>query len=424
MPRKTPKPARKRIGQITEKGEGKFLIRWYVGLDANKKRIYNSEIVEGTYKQAGDALAKKTVAKSAGTLVATTKVSVCEYLTGHKTRKELSQAIEKAKSKGLNVTTAYKGWLGGRVGVAPKTHHGYCERIRMDALPLIGHHRLDGLSRGILQLFIANLAEQMTDDETPRLSRRTIQYTVGILRQAFKQAVMDGVLARNPTDGLELPMKEFSETSVLDVGQIGTLLTKTTDPLRCALWNVLLTAGLRPQEALALTWDDIDVESSTLAIRRAMVETTPGHWEVGTPKTKGSTRTVVVPQETMGALKEHRVEQSKQILKAGTHYDRQGIVFAGKHGQHLDMSALRRRWKADLKAAGLPPRRLYDSRHSHFTALIAAGVHVKVAQERGGWSTPKTLLDTYSHVLPSMQQAASDLVGSLIFAPTRTATGN
>jgi integrase len=60
--------------------------------------------------------------------------------------------------------------------------------------------------------------------------------------------------------------------------------------------------------------------------------------------------------------------------------------------------------------ASVPEIRFHDLRHASATLLLAAGVHPKVAQERLGHSQIGITLDTYSHVVPTMQlEAASKL---------------
>jgi len=60
-----------------------------------------------------------------------------------------------------------------------------------------------------------------------------------------------------------------------------------------------------------------------------------------------------------------------------------------------------------LRKAGLPECRFHDLRHTSATLLLAEGVHPKVVQERLGHSQISVTLDTYSHVLPTMQAEAA-----------------
>ncbi len=68
-----------------------------------------------------------------------------------------------------------------------------------------------------------------------------------------------------------------------------------------------------------------------------------------------------------------------------------------------------------LKKAGLPQIRLYDLRHTHATLLLTAEENPKVVAERLGHSTIVLTLDTYSHVLPTMQRKATDKLEKILF---------
>lgn len=62
----------------------------------------------------------------------------------------------------------------------------------------------------------------------------------------------------------------------------------------------------------------------------------------------------------------------------------------------------------------MPHVRFHDLRHSHATWLLKSGVHPKVVQERLGHATIGITLDTYSHVLPSMQVDAARKIDDLL----------
>ena len=114
--------------------------------------------------------------------------------------------------------------------------------------------------------------------------------------------------------------------------------------------------------------------------------------------------------------------QGEHRLKLGAEYNNLDFVFAARNGGPLDGQNIRRRhFRAILRRAGLSEAfRLYDLRHSCATLLLAANEHPKVVSEWLGHASVSLTLDTYSHVLPSMQQAASDKLESILFSQTGT----
>ncbi|HEX8653193.1 MAG TPA: tyrosine-type recombinase/integrase [Pyrinomonadaceae bacterium] len=82
---------------------------------------------------------------------------------------------------------------------------------------------------------------------------------------------------------------------------------------------------------------------------------------------------------------------------------------------------IRRHFRPILKRPKLSASlRLYDLRHLCATLLLAAGENPKVVSERLGHASIVLTLDTYSHVLPSMQQAATGKLESILFKRTGT----
>ena len=105
------------------------------------------------------------------------------------------------------------------------------------------------------------------------------------------------------------------------------------------LWVVLLTGGLRPGEALGLTWTDVDLETGELHIRQALTrrglpEGEP--WRLVQPKTKRARRVVALPGVAVRALKEWKTRTAKERLLVGGEYQtRVDFVFCNEFGKPL-----------------------------------------------------------------------------------------
>ncbi len=90
------------------------------------------------------------------------------------------------------------------------------------------------------------------------------------------------------------------------------------------------------------------------------------------------------------------------------------FVFAHPDGNPLDPSTVSHVFNKVIRKAGLPHICLHDLRHTHASLLLQAGVHPKVVQERLGHSSIRVTLDTYSHVVGGLQEAAAQHFDELL----------
>jgi integrase len=178
-----------------------------------------------------------------------------------------------------------------------------------------------------------------------------------------------------------------------------------------------LATGMRPEEYLALKWSDLDLHAGNATVRRTLVWRKGGGWYFGEPKTSRSRRTIPLPMSLVGALTDHRRKQGECRLKKGSDYQNNELVFATGEGTPILLRNLvRRHFRPVLTNAKLTQSlRLYDLRHSCATLLLSAGENPKVVSERLGHASIVLTLDTYSHVLPSMQQAATEKLERILY---------
>ncbi len=98
----------------------------------------------------------------------------------------------------------------------------------------------------------------------------------------------------------------------------------------------------------------------------------------------------------------------EQIERLGGLYEDQGLVFVTQRGTLVNPTNLRKRsFKPLLEKAGLPAIRFHDLRHTCATLLLSKNVNPKIVSEMLGHATVAITLDTYSHVLPNMQESAA-----------------
>lgn len=155
---------------------------------------------------------------------------------------------------------------------------------------------------------------------------------------------------------------------------------------------IFLTAaltGLRMGELLALHWRDVDFAGSLLRVRASYAG-----GALTTPKS-GKVRSVPLAPDVAQAL---AGLAARELFTA-----EDDLVFPGETGEFLDGSALRRRYKAALKRAGLRPLRFHDLRHTFGTRMIAKA-DIRRVQEWMGHADIQTTM-RYLHYAPREEDA-------------------
>ena len=109
----------------------------------------------------------------------------------------------------------------------------------------------------------------------------------------------------------------------------------------------------------------------------------------------------------MKALRSHRKRQLEEKLRLAGLWQNRGLIFPSQAGTPMDADNLvQRSFEPLLNRAGLPKVRFHDLRHTFATVLLSSGIHPKMVQEMLGHANISQTMDTYSHVLPDMQDGA------------------
>jgi integrase len=109
-----------------------------------------------------------------------------------------------------------------------------------------------------------------------------------------------------------------------------------------------------------------------------------------------------------------QAKQELARLEAGDAWQERGLVFCDRQGNLLEPERVRKHFYKLLDQAGLPRIHFHDLRHSAATILLIHGVHPKVVQELLGHSTISMTLDTYSHLIPSLQAESMQVMNTVL----------
>jgi integrase len=181
---------------------------------------------------------------------------------------------------------------------------------------------------------------------------------------------------------------------------------------------------MRRGEALALRWRDIDLDGSTISVRRSVGIVRvkgEGATVLEGPTKTGKPRVVDIGPDTVAVLRAHRRERAGLALQLAA---ADALVFGDIEGRHLHPERFSRtftealaRCRRELAEAGQDPPpviRLHDLRHTHATLLLSAGEPVKVVSERLGHSSAVVTMTVYAHVLPGGQRKAADRFDAML----------
>jgi integrase len=176
-------------------------------------------------------------------------------------------------------------------------------------------------------------------------------------------------------------------------------LAALSEPVRTmALTGIV--AGLRVGEILGLRWQDVDFLNRSIRIQQAAYR-----GSIGSPKTKGSKRTLPLPESLSVALRRH--------YDASTQRD--GLVFPTRTGMPFsDSNLLARHLKPAGKQIGAPWLGWHTLRRTHATLLSQAGASPKDAQAQLGHAHMSTTMDIYTQPTPTHQRAAVERMSQLV----------
>jgi integrase len=257
---------------------------------------------------------------------------------------------------------------------------------RVHIKPKLGRIKL----RKVNALQVQTLYRQKLD---AGVSPRRVRYIHVTLHKALNQAVRWQLIPRNVVTSAEPPRVPKADIKPLKVEQVKALLRAAeTQPKLYALYVLAVTTGMRQGELLGLNWDDVDLTTGTVQVRRTVF-----NGQINAPKTSSGRRTVKLSQTALEALRKHS-ERGQAVW-----------VFPTRNDTPVgSWNLIHRSWYPLKEAAGLPKgTRFHDLRHTAATLLLHKNVNPKVVSEMLGHANVSITLDTYSHVLPNMQDGAA-----------------
>jgi integrase len=305
-----------------------------------------------------------------------------------------------------------------RSQLQPSTWVSYRSNIECYLKPGLGDVALGELTPRELSTFYAQLQLHGRQRGAGPLSLRTVQYCHGVLHKALADAVRLEIVPRNVAHNATLPRIDLRGDGMREIRcwnaqQLRRFLAHTAGSPLQPLWHLAAATGMRRGELLGLRWDDVDLSTATLTVRRAL-SVINDDVRLKQPKTSRC-RTLRIDPQTAEVLARVQREQRRHRDRAAGWRNDWNLVFTHLDGQHLDPRRISYLFRIAVRDAPVPPIRLHDLRHTHATLLLQAEVPAKVVSERLGHAQITLTLDIYAHVLPAMDADAADRFAAAVF---------
>lgn len=349
-------------------------VKVFVGRNASGKKQYASKVVYGS-KKAANAMRLEMLHK--------------------KSKRQLTQRST------LTFSELVERWLvQKRATVSPRTLAGYEQLLERHVLPTLGRKLVSELELDDFGMLYARMREGTHVKPNPEketkpvtLSSRTVRLTHTAVNQSLKHAVKTNLITQNPVTAIELPVNKSKERQSLGAEDRINFILACEESAYGAFYRMLIDTGLRPGEACALKWDDIDFHNGSVKVTKAVTRGDDGEPVIAQPKTLRSTRSVPIMKPLVDALKQHKARQER-LGHASL-----GLVFTNERGELLRPWTFNKRdLRRTAKAASITfPVTLYSLRHTFATLHLGTGTPVKQVSAWMGHSTISQTADTYMH---------------------------
>lgn len=283
-------------------------------------------------------------------------------------------------------------WTSGRANVKQTTLDTTANYYSLYISKHWDTWQLKNITKRDIQKWVTGL------DKAPNTVRTAFKF----FNQAMKAAHQNKFISENPCTGVKLPVVEHEELRIIGHKEIEKLSDEVPARYK-ALIVTLAYSGIRINEALALKWDQVDLDKGTIRVIATAVEGKPNQ----RPKTRNSIRTIPVPQHVRKAL----TEQSKAY---GGHL----YVFTTTNGMQISRANFADRiYRPARLAAELPKDfTIHDLRHTAISFWITAGVDVLRVMRWAGHSDAQTTLGTYGHLFDTDDTAIMQVLDNKIAA--------
>jgi integrase len=287
------------------------------------------------------------------------------------------------------------------------TQQEYKRIIDKHVSPYLGDIQLQKLQPLHIQQYYQYLMREK------KLSPNTVYRHHANIRKALDYGLKQQFVIRNVADAVELPSKKEFEGNYYNVNQLLTMQELLKEHELEIPINLAIYLGLRREEIAGLKWEHINFETHMIEIKEVRVRLDKGN-VTKKPKTKGSKRTIYIPDELYELLKKHQEKQKEYETLFGDNYVKSKYICTKINGQPFRPEKISAGFKLFLEKNKLPHIRLHDLRHTFATILHQNGVPIKNISETLGHSDITTTLKIYTQFMDEYKKDATETINNIL----------
>jgi len=288
--------------------------------------------------------------------------------------------------------------------LAPTSLQRYRDIVERQTIPTLGAIPLQKL-RPI------HIKSWLTELRATPLSPRPVGDAYRCIRQALQSAVNIELISRNPCSPVSPPTAEGGEVHILTPEKIRAVRDALRGSRLYHIVNLALATGMRRGELLALRWSDVGLTKGMVKVERSLEETRAGGLRFKAPKSRAGRRSISIPPNIVDEVRAHRKEQLELRLQLGIG-GKPELLFTDLDGDPLSPNYVSIMWRRET--SGIVDVKFHALRHTHASALIAAGVDVVTVARRLGHSNPGFTLSAYGHLFEQKTNKAAAAVADLL----------